>query len=72
VDVMSMEDLAILDTDGNTALPYAISVGNYRMTACMIGKNNNLVSIKYSKSSNITMGIQSWLDISILSLHWNI
>ncbi|XP_062174259.1 ankyrin repeat-containing protein ITN1-like isoform X2 [Alnus glutinosa] len=53
VDVMSVEDLAILDTDGNTALPYAISAGNYKMTACMIGKNNNLVSIKYSKSSNI-------------------
>jgi len=50
VDVMSEEDLAIPNKDGNTALVLAISAGNYRMTACMLRKNNNLVSIKDSNS----------------------
>jgi ankyrin repeat protein len=48
VDVMSEEDLAIQDTHGDTALVPAICAGNYRMTACMVGKNKNLVSIKSS------------------------
>jgi ankyrin repeat protein len=52
VDVMSVEDLAILDINGQTALVLAISAGNYRMTACMLGKNNNLVSLK-DLNSNI-------------------
>jgi ankyrin repeat protein len=51
VDVMSEGDLAIQDKRGNTALLYPISVGNYRMTACMLRKNNNLVNIKDSISS---------------------
>jgi ankyrin repeat protein len=46
VDVMSEEDLAILDMYGQTALGYAINEGNCRMTGCMLGKNNNLVNIK--------------------------
>ncbi|XP_062173538.1 uncharacterized protein LOC133879000 [Alnus glutinosa] len=50
VDVMSEEDLATQTETGNTALVYAINAGNYRMTACMLGKNNNLVSIKDSNS----------------------
>jgi ankyrin repeat protein len=50
VDVMSEEDLAIPDEYGDTALVYAITMGNYRMTACMLGKNNNLVSIEDSNS----------------------
>lgn len=45
VAVMSEEDLAIPNKYGNTALVYAINAGNCRMTACMLGKNNNLVSI---------------------------
>jgi ankyrin repeat protein len=50
VDVMSEEDLAIQDNLGDTALVHAITAGNYRMTACMLGKNSNLVSIKDSHS----------------------
>ncbi|XP_062175092.1 uncharacterized protein LOC133880207 [Alnus glutinosa] len=46
VDVMSVEDLAIPNNNGNIALAYVVSAGNYRMTTCMLGKNNNLVSIK--------------------------
>jgi len=52
VDVMSEEALAIPTKSGNTALVQAINAGNYRMTACMLGKNNNLVSLK-DLNSNI-------------------
>ncbi|XP_062174686.1 uncharacterized protein LOC133879892 isoform X3 [Alnus glutinosa] len=48
MDVMSEEDLVVKDTHGDTALVPAICAGNYRMTACMVGKNKNLVSIKSS------------------------
>jgi ankyrin repeat protein len=50
VDVMSEEDLAIQSNNGNTALVDAINAGNYRMTSCMLRKNNNLVSIEDSNS----------------------
>jgi ankyrin repeat protein len=50
VDVMSEEDLAIQNKYGNTALVYAITAGNWRMTACLLGKNNKLVSTKDSNS----------------------
>ncbi|XP_062174334.1 uncharacterized protein LOC133879675 [Alnus glutinosa] len=46
VDVMSVEELAIPDIYGNTALVVALNAGNYRMAACMLRKNNNLVSIE--------------------------
>jgi ankyrin repeat protein len=46
VDVMSVEELGILDIYGNTPLVGALNAGNYRMTACMLRKNNNLVSIE--------------------------
>jgi ankyrin repeat protein len=52
VGVMSEEDLAIQTNNGNTALAYAISEGNRRMTKCMLEKNKNLVSIK-DQNSNI-------------------
>jgi ankyrin repeat protein len=48
VNLMSKEDLAIPSTTGITALAYAISAGNYRMAACMLGKNKNLLRIKDS------------------------
>ena len=48
VDLMSKEDLAIPNFFGGTALVYAIEVGNYRMAACMLIKNNNLPRIKDS------------------------
>jgi ankyrin repeat protein len=46
VDVMSVEELAIPNTYGSTPLVGALNAGNYRMTACMLRKNNNLVSIE--------------------------
>jgi hypothetical protein len=46
VDVMSEEDLAILDSYGNTALADAIDKGKYQMAMCMLRKNKNLVRIK--------------------------
>ncbi|XP_059434665.1 uncharacterized protein LOC132167670 isoform X2 [Corylus avellana] len=48
VDLMSEEDLAIQDIFGNTALVQIINSGNYRMAACMVRKNNNLLRIKDS------------------------
>jgi ankyrin repeat protein len=48
VDLMSEEDLAILNFFGGTALVYAIEAKNYRMAACMLRKNNNLPRIKDS------------------------
>ena len=43
VDLMSEEDLAILDIFGVTALVHIINAGNYRMAVCMFRKNNNLL-----------------------------
>jgi ankyrin repeat protein len=48
VDLMFKEDLAISSTSGNTALSHALAAGNYRMAACMIRKNNDLLSIQDS------------------------
>ncbi|XP_040991119.1 uncharacterized protein LOC121238346 isoform X2 [Juglans microcarpa x Juglans regia] len=45
VEMMKEEDLAILDSGGNTALAYAAIKGNNRMVKCMVRKNNSLVSI---------------------------
>jgi ankyrin repeat protein len=46
VDLMSEEDLAIPNIVGTTALAYAINAGSYRMAACMLRKNNNLLRIR--------------------------
>ncbi|XP_042954895.1 uncharacterized protein LOC122291290 isoform X1 [Carya illinoinensis] len=45
VEMMKEEDLAILDSGGNTALAYTAINGNYQMAKCMIRKNKSLVSI---------------------------
>ena len=42
---MSEEDLEIKDTQGFTALARATYNGNYRIAECMLGKNENLISI---------------------------
>ncbi|XP_062175363.1 uncharacterized protein LOC133880430 isoform X2 [Alnus glutinosa] len=49
VDVMSVEDLAIPDTFGNTPLVAALDAGNYMMAACMLRKNNKLIGIEDSE-----------------------
>ena len=47
VKLMSEENLEIKDIDGFgfTALAWAAYNGNYRMAECMLGKNENLLSI---------------------------
>ena len=45
VKQMSEEDLEIKDIYGYTALAQATYNGNYRIAECMLGKNENLVSI---------------------------
>jgi hypothetical protein len=59
VDLMSDEDLAIPNNAGNTALVQVISVGNYRMAACMLRKNNNLIRTRDSNAIpvNQAMGV---------------
>ncbi|KAE8022821.1 hypothetical protein FH972_008590 [Carpinus fangiana] len=59
VDLMSEEDLAIPNNAGNTALVEVISVGNYRMAACMLRKNNNLIRIRNYNAIpvNLAMGV---------------
>ena len=42
---MSEENLEIKDIFGFTALARAAYNGNYRMAECMLGKNENLISI---------------------------
>jgi hypothetical protein len=46
VDLMSEEDLSIQNSAGNTALVNAIGLGNYRMTACILRKNINLIHVR--------------------------
>ena len=45
VDLMSEKDLEIVDNFGSTALYITTNAGNYKMAACMLRKNKNLVSI---------------------------
>ena len=45
VKQMSEENLEIKDIDGFTALAQAAYAGNYRIAECMLGKNENLISI---------------------------
>lgn len=45
VDLMSEQDMEILDSFGTTALFNTTNAGNYRMAACMARKNRNLLSI---------------------------
>ena len=45
VKQMSEENLEIKDIDGYTALARATCNGNYRIAECMLGQNENLVSI---------------------------
>ena len=45
VKQMSKENLAIKDFSGFTALVRACLIGNCRMAECMLGKNENLISI---------------------------
>ena len=42
---MSEENLEIKESDGFTALAQAAYIGNYRMAECMLGKNENLITI---------------------------
>ena len=51
VKQMSEENLEIKDIDGCTALALAAYVGNYRMAECMLGKNENLISIGDNKGN---------------------
>ncbi|XP_050280909.1 ankyrin repeat-containing protein ITN1-like [Quercus robur] len=46
VKQMSEENLEIKDNHGLTALTQATYDGNYRMAECMLGKNENLISIR--------------------------
>ena len=46
VKKMSVENLEIKDFQGFTALGYATYNGNYRIAECMLGKNENLTSIR--------------------------
>ena len=46
VKQMSEENLEIKDIDGFTALALAAYIGNYRIAECMLGKNENLISIQ--------------------------
>jgi hypothetical protein len=59
VDLMSKEDLAIPNNAGNIALVKVISVGNYRMAACMLRKNNNLIRARDCNDIpvNLAMGV---------------
>ena len=45
VEQMSEENLEIKNILGYTALALAAYYGNYRMAECMLGKNENLISI---------------------------
>ena len=45
VKQMSEENLEIKDFEGFTALARAACNGNYRIAECMLGKNENLISI---------------------------
>ena len=45
VKQMSAVDLEIKDIQGYTALAWATCNGNYRIAECMLGQNENLVSI---------------------------
>ena len=49
VKQMSKENLEIKDSDGFTALARAAYNGNHRMAECMLGKNENLISITSKK-----------------------
>ena len=46
VKQISKENLEIKDFQGFTALARACYNGNYRMAECMLGKNENLISIR--------------------------
>ena len=52
VKQMSEENLEIKDDDGLTALARTACNGNYRIAECMLGKNQNLISIS-SNDGNI-------------------
>ncbi|KAM4081410.1 hypothetical protein ACJW30_11G089600 [Castanea mollissima] len=56
VKQMSEEDLKIKDTGGYTALARAAYYGNYRIAECMLGKNENLVSIP-NNNEEIPVGL---------------
>ena len=47
---MSKENLEIKDFEGYTALARACYNGNYRMAECMLGKNENLISIRTDRN----------------------
>nr|POF25471.1 ankyrin repeat, ph and sec7 domain containing protein secg [Quercus suber] len=51
VKQMSEENLEIKDIDGFTALACTTYNGNYRMAECMLGKNENLISIRNYKEN---------------------
>ncbi|KAL4599441.1 hypothetical protein ACB092_11G127500 [Castanea dentata] len=53
---MSEEDLEIKDIGGYTALAQATYNGNYRIAECMLGKNENLVSIP-NNNEEIPVGL---------------
>jgi hypothetical protein len=57
VDLMFEEDLAIPNNAGSTALVNAVCVGNYRMAACMLRKNNNLIRIRDGKVIPVNQAI---------------
>ena len=50
VKQMSKENLEIKDFEGYTALALACYNGNYRMAECMLGKNENLISIRTDRN----------------------
>ena len=51
VKQMSKENLEIKDFEGYTALARACYNGNYRMAECMLGKNENLISIRTNQKN---------------------
>ena len=56
VKQMSEENLEIKDNGGLTVLNQATYYGNYRMVECMLGKNENLISIR-NKRGNIPVDL---------------
>ena len=51
VKQMSEENLEIKDDDGLTALARTACNGNYRIAECMLGKNENLISIRTNQKN---------------------
>ena len=65
---MSEENLEIKDIEDLTALALATRYGNYRIAECMLGKNQNLISIS-SNDGNIPVVLALYYGHLTLARH---